>query len=221
MTKQLDQEKDGNRLFNIFTYLLKNISRKIKAGSLKKFSDYIFIFLEKIVVKFPSFLSAYILYYEDIVDNEITLAHITTKDSVLHIGCGSLPATSLLIVKNIGAPTIGIEKDPSSVHDAQQCVTILHLNNLLQIHQANALDYQMNTSNVIIVSQGIEPRYEVLTHIADTMQPGTRILFRTFSSNTGEILPSDRILANLFTIGATVLHPQHGLLMSILLTKKI
>jgi hypothetical protein len=215
-----NRQKSGNSLFDIFTYLLRNISRKIKAGSLKKFSDYIFIFLEKIVVKFPSFLSAYILYYEDIVDNEIKLAFITRNDFVLHIGCGSLPATSLLIVKDIGAHTIGIEKDPSSVHDAQYCVTVLHQEHLLQIHQANALDYPMGSSTVIIVSQGIEPRYEVLAHIAHTMKPGTRILFRTFSSSTGEITPQDRILATLFTVGATALHPQHGLLMSILLTKK-
>jgi hypothetical protein len=220
MTNELETQKSGNRLFDIFSYLLKSISRKIKAGSLKKLSDYIFIVLEKIVVKFPSFLSAYILYYEDIVEKEIHLADITAHDIVLHIGCGSLPSTSLLIPQKTGAHTIGIEKDRSSVQDAQYCVKTLHLKNQVQIHQANALDYPIDSYKIIIVSQGIEPRYEVLTHIANTMQPGTRVLFRTFSSDTGDILSQDAILTTLFNVEKTVLHPQHGLLMSILLTKK-
>jgi len=96
----------------------------------------------------------------------------------------------------------------------------MHQEHLLQIIQANALDYSMDSSSVIIVSQGIEPRYEVLTHIANTIQPSTRVLFRTFSSNTGEITSQDTILTALFTVGKTVLHPHHGLLMSILLKEK-
>jgi len=200
--------------------LLKNVSRKIKPGSLKKLSDYLFIIMEKIIVKFPSFLSAYITYYEDIVDNEIHLAMITNKDTVLHIGCGSLPATSLLLSQRTGAATIGIEKNPSSVKDAQQCVRLLPQENTVQIHHANALQYPMDSSTVIIVSQGIEPRYEVLTHIARTMKLDARVLFRTFSSEDGAITPQDNILSTLFSIKKTVLHPQHGLLMTILLKKK-
>jgi hypothetical protein len=213
-------EHNVNIIFNSFVFLLKNISRKIKAGSLKKLSDYLFIILEKIVVKFPSFLSAYITYYEDIVDNEIRLAGITAKDIVLHIGCGSLPATSLLIHKRTGAHTTGIEKNSSSVKDAQYCVHVLHQDDEVQIHHANALEYPMDASTVIIVSQGIEPRYEVLTHIAHTMKPDARVIFRTFSSETGGITSQDAILTTLFSVKTTALHPQHGLLMSVLLTKK-
>ena len=220
MRNEIGIQKSGNSLFDIFSFLLKNISRKIKAGSLKKLSDYIFIVLEKSIVKFPSFLSAYILYYEDIVEHEIHLAGITAQDTILHIGCGSLPSTSLLISQKKGTYTIGIEKDPSSVRDAQYCVNVMHQEHLLQIIQANALDYSIDSSSVIIVSQGIEPRYEVLTHIANTIQPSTRVLFRTFSSNTGEITSQDTILTALFTVGKTVLHPHHGLLMSILLKEK-
>jgi len=213
-------QKSGSNLFDIFTFLLKNISRKIKAGSLKTLSDYIFIILEKIIAKFPSFLSAYVIYYEDIVEHEIHLAGIAEEDTILHIGCGSLPSTSLLISQKKGTHTIGIEKDPSSVRDAQYCVKVMHQEHLLQILQANALDYPMDSPSVIIVSQGIEPRYEVLTHIASTIQPSTRVLFRTFSSDTGRITSQDKILTALFSVGKTVLHPHHGLLMSILLKKK-
>lgn len=216
----MDIQKSESSLFNIFSFLLKNISRKIKPGSLKKLSDYIFVVIEKIVVKFPSFLIAYILYYEDIVEQEIHLAGITTQDNILHIGCGSLPSTSLLISIKKGTHTIGIEKNPSSVRDAQYCVKVENQEHLLKILQANALNYPMDSPNVIIVSQGIEPRYEVLTHIANSIRSNTRVLFRTFSSNSGGITSQDTILTKLFTVEKTVLHPNHGLLMSILLKKK-
>jgi hypothetical protein len=216
----MDNQKSGSKLFDIFSFLLKNISRKIKAGSLKKVSDYIFIVVEKIIVKFPSFLPAYILYYDDIVEQEISLAGITPKDTILHIGCGSLPSTSLLITKKKAAYVIGIDKNLSSVRDAHYCVQVMHLGHLLQILHSNALDYPMGSFSVIIVSQGIEPRYEVLSRIAQTIQPDARVLFRTFSSNTGGITSQDEILTTLFSIRKTVVHPQHGLLMSILLEKK-
>ncbi len=216
---EMKSQKTGMFLFNIFSFLLKNISSNLKAFSLKKVSDYIFIIIEKIAVKFPSLLSAYIIYYEDIVDNEIHLAEITRTDTVLHIGCGSLPSTSLLIAKKTMSRTVGIDKVPSTVNDAQYCVRIMHQEPQIQIQQANALDYPMNTSDVIIVSQGIEPRYEVLAHIANTMRPHTRVLFRTFSSEKGGITQQDQILFTLFVVKKTVLHPQHGLLMSILLEK--
>jgi hypothetical protein len=205
----------------MFSFLLKNISRNLKAFSLKKVSDYIFIIVEKIVVKFPALLSAYIVYYEDIVENELQLAKITKHDTVLHIGCGSLPSTSLLIAQKTKAHTIGIDKNPSSVQDAQYCVKELHQENLIQIHHANALRYPLGSSTVIIVSQGIEPRYEVLAHIANTMQLDTRVLYRTFSSETGGITSQDTILSSLFLVKNTMLHPEHGLLMSVLLKKKI
>ena len=220
MRKKMINQKSGSNLFDIFSFLLKNISRKIKPGSLKKLSDYIFIFLEKIIVKFPFFLSAYVAYYEDIVEHEIHLAEITTQDTILHIGCGSLPSTSLLICQKKGNRTIGIEKNLSSVRDAQYCVRKMHQEHLLQIIHSNALEYPVDLFSVVFVSQGIEPRYEILSRIANTIQPGTRVLFRTFSSDQGGFLSQDSILTTLFTVRKTVLHPQHGLLMSVLLEKK-
>jgi len=216
----MKKQKNGNHLFNVFTYLLKNISTKIKAGSLKKLSDYIFIILEKITLKFPSFLYEYILYYEDIVESEIRLADITSGDKVLHIGCGSLPSTAILLSQKIGIQTTALEKNPSSVKDAKFTVKTLHQEYQVKINQANALNYPIESYSVIVVSQGIEPRYEVLNHIAKTMQTGTRVLFRTFSSNTGGITSQDTILNTIFNVGKTVLHPQHGLLMTILLKTK-
>ena len=213
-------QKHESLMSTISAFFLKIIGRNMNAFALKFISDYLFIIVEKIIVKLPSLLQLYITYYEDIVDKEINLVKITKKDTVLHIGCGSIPSTSLLVTQKTGARTIGIDKNILSVQDAQYCVHVVHKENQIQIHHADAQIYTMQSSNVIIVSQGIEPRYEVLEHIANTMEPDTRVIFRTFSSKNGGITTQDAILSTLFTIENIVSHPQHGILISILLYKK-
>ena len=192
----------------------------MNAFALKFISDYLFIVIEKIIVKLPLLLSPYITYYEDIVDKEIKIAKITRQDNILHIGCGSIPSTSLLIAQKTKAPTIGIDKNIPTVQDAQNCVHTLHQENQIQIHHADALTYTMQSSDVIIVSQGIEPRYEVLEHIAKTIGHNTRVIFRTFSSKNDNITKEDAVLSTLFSIQDIVAHPQHGILISVLLRKK-
>jgi len=212
--------KHESIVVTIVSFFLKTFSRNMNAFALKFISDYLFIIVEKIIVKLPPLLPPYITYYEDIVDNEINLAKITKQDTVLHIGCGPLPSTSLLVSQRTGAHTIGIDKNILSVKDAQYCVHAVHKDNQIQIHHANALTYAMQSSHVIIVSQGIEPRYEVLAHIANTMGSDTRVIFRTFSSEAGGITTQDAALSTLFTVGNIVSHPAHGIFISVLLNKK-
>ena len=213
-------KKHNSLLSSISSSFLKTIGRNMNAFALKFISDYLFIVVEKIIVKLPLLLSTYITYYEDIVDKEIIIAKITRQDNVLHIGCGSVPSTSLLIAQKTNARTIGIDKNIPTVKDAQNCVHALHQENQIQIHHADALTYTMQSSDVIIVSQGIEPRYEILEHIAKTIGPTTRVIFRTFSSKNDKITEEDMILSTLFSVQDLVTHPQHGILISVLLRKK-
>jgi len=216
----MQRKKHASFLSVTSSFFLKTIGRNMNAFALKFISDYLFIVIEKIIVKLPLLLSPYITYYEDIVDKEIKIAKITRQDNILHIGCGSIPSTSLLIAQKTKAPTIGIDKNILTVQDAQNCVHTLHQENQIQIHHADALTYTMQSSDVIIVSQGIEPRYEVLEHIAKTIGHNTRVIFRTFSSKNDNITKEDAVLSTLFSIQDIVAHPQHGILISVLLRKK-
>jgi threonine dehydrogenase-like Zn-dependent dehydrogenase len=218
--KNMQEQKHQSKTVVIVSFFLKNLLRNTNAFALKFISDYMFIIVEKIITKLPSLLLPYINYYKDTVENEINLAKITKKDTVLHIGCGPLPATSFLVAKITGSHVIGIDKNPHSVQNAQNCVHVLHQENQIQIQHANALDYSINSSDVIIISQGIEPRYEVLEHIANTIGSDTRVIFRTFSSKDGGITPEDAVLKTLFTVRDVVSQPPHGILISILLSKK-
>ena len=55
-------------------------------------------------------------------NKEINLANVTKDDRILHIGCGSIPATSVLLAKKTGSEVTGIDNDFSSVKQAQSYV---------------------------------------------------------------------------------------------------
>ena len=218
--KKKHEQNHQSTVVVVVSILLKAFTRNMNAFSLKSIGDFLFVIIEKIIVQLPTLITPYITYYEDIVENEIALAHITKQDTVLHVGCGSVPSTSLLIAQKTGASTVGIDKNIRSVQNAQYCVHAVHQENQIQVYQGNALTYSIQPFRCIIVSQGIEPRHEVLDHIAHTMGPDTKILYRTFSSEDGGIPTQDAILRTLFTVENVVPHPQHGILISVLLHKK-
>ena len=49
------------------------------------------------------------------MENEITIAKISNKDKILHVGCGPIPATSIFIVKKTNADVTSIDKNLQSI----------------------------------------------------------------------------------------------------------
>lgn len=165
-------------------------------------------------------LPLYLKYYDDIVDKEINIANISSSDKVLHIGGGSVPSTSILIAKKTGATVIGIDRNSHSVKEANLCIHLFNLDGMVQIKNAEALNFPVRNFDVIIVSQGIEPRDKILKYVSQSMKDDARVIFRTFSSVEGEITKYDILLKSIFKIGRIVSHENHGLLISVVLFKK-
>ena len=91
------------RMNTILYFLLNEIFDKFDVIAFKKIVDYLFTFSEKIIIHYPRILPFYIDYYDDIIDNEIQIAQITSETKILHIGCGSIPASIILLAKKTGA----------------------------------------------------------------------------------------------------------------------
>jgi len=208
------------KISKIFSLFLKNFSLKMNAFSFKKLSDHMFAIAEKIVIKMNKLLPLYVKYYEDIIDKEITMANISSSDRVLHMGCGPIPATSILIARKTGAVVTGIDRNSRSVEESRSCIHILNSNGRVLIKYAEALKFPIEKFNVIIVSQGIEPRDNILEYISQSMKDDARVIFRTISSVEGEITQNDVFLEHLFRVGTMAFHEQHGLLVSVMLFKK-
>ena len=179
------------KLINKFlAFILKEFSSKLNANLLKKYSDYLFIFVEKIIVKFDKLSIQYISYYDDIIENEITLASITKKDKVLHIGSGSIPASSILITKKTGAKVIGIDKNHKRIQEFNRS----KISNIMEVKHSDAIDYNVGDYDVIIISQGIEPRDNILYNISKKMKKDARVIFRTISNENKQLSKNDKIL---------------------------
>jgi precorrin-6B methylase 2 len=152
-------------------------------------------------------------------DEEINLASISESDSIVHIGCGSVPASSILIAQKKNAKVIGIDKDINAVKNADLCVKKIGLNEKIKIRHSEASDFDFYNFDVILISQGITLNDIFLKNLSK-ISKNTRIIFRTFSSETGDLDESDIILENIFDVKKIVKHEKHGKVISVMLKVK-
>ena len=143
----------------------------------KRTHDKLFISLEKILSRSPLFSSAYVNFFEKATLEEFEMAHIKKDDTVLHIGCGSLPNTLISLGRNIGASYVGIDIDNAAVATAQKLVKKYTLDNV-KIEYGNAQDYPLKNFDFIIVSFGVEPKENVFERIRKEMKDYAKIIYR-------------------------------------------
>ena len=212
--------KNYKIMIKLSYFILGKISIKFNVEKLKKFVDLGFIIIEKIVVKLNKLLLIYLDFNEKMIENEINLAKISKNDKILHIGCGSIPATSILLTKKIGANITAIDNDFYSVKQALVCLSKFKFLNKIQIKHAEADTFPVDMFDLIIISQGVTPYYETLKHIAKSIKPNARVIFRTSSTRNGDLFEGDMFLKDIFIVDKIVYQKQNGLLLSILLLKK-
>ena len=214
------QRKKNRWMSRFLASFLRNFSMKMNAFFIKWVADALFSLGEKVVVTLDAFLPLYIGYYDDIVESEIALAQVEAASTVLHVGCGPVPSTSVLLAQKTKASIVGIDKQQGAVDDAWFCIQQLGLENRVRVEYANALDFPLDGFDVIIVSQGVEPRYDILERISSVMNSGVRVVFRTVSSLEGGLSEEDQVLRRFFRVVDVVSYEKHGLLVSVLLVKK-
>jgi hypothetical protein len=199
---------------------LKNFSNSMDMHSLKKLSDSSFIIGEKILVNFPFFIEYYTQFYKEMVDNEIQMTNITSKDKILHIGCGPIPATSILISEKTGARVVAIDKALKSVEKASYLVKNYFKSDNLEVICADGLVFPAKDFDVIIVSDGINKLDEILINISKMIDRKTRIIFRKNIYSPDDLNENNFSLANFFEVEKVYNHKSYGYLSSVLLLKK-
>jgi 2-polyprenyl-3-methyl-5-hydroxy-6-metoxy-1,4-benzoquinol methylase len=196
------------------------IGGKLKPGSLKGFMDFAFIIFEKASHKF-SFLSDYYLkLYEEIVEKEIKLADISSNDSILVIGCGPLPATTVLIYQKTKAYLVGIDIDTKAVKEAKIYLDSQKIKDKIKIENVDGLDYPIRTFDVIFILYGVKRQKEIFEKISKEMKKKCRIIFRTSEESTDKI---DKVKINLdtyFSVKDSIKSTSLGSVESFLLKKK-
>lgn len=203
--------------FDCLYFVISKVIVKFDNTKLKKLIDLIFILAEKIVVKLNKLLPFYLDFYEDMVENEIILADISKNDKILHIGCGPIPATSILVAKKTKAHVTGIDNKIISVKQASNIISSQNLSDKIKIIHADALDFSLENFDLIIISQGVKPYDKILKRISSDMNKDGRVVLRTTSTQNGKLTEKDVFLNDLFNVDKIIRQEKNGLLISVLL----
>jgi len=203
----------------LILFLLNDISDKFDAIALKSLVDLLFKISEKVIIHFPKFLPFYIEYYADIIEQEISMINIRNSTSILHIGCGSIPASSILLAKKTQAKIIGIDIDDHAIKKAKKCIKNMGLTKRVIVQKMDALKSDLSSYELILISQGLMPKEDFMQKLVDTLSVDQIVILRSFSQD-GALNPSDKFLHNYYNIIDIFCHKKHGSTSSIILKKK-
>lgn len=211
----------SSRCFSMAHHLFfKEISPKFNEKALKHLMDKLYIFFEKVFFRFEILSTLYLKLYDEITNNEIKIANIQSKDRVLVIGSGSIPATAELIVEKTGAEVVGIDRDQHAVRRGKEYVKQHSLDERLHIRYANGSDFDVSLFDVIFISYGIHDENQLFSLMEKKMNPSARVIYRQpyDPSFTDASLPSS--ILRTFKVKDQVSSPSLGSILSLVLVKK-
>lgn len=191
----------SNKLFAYaIIVFFQKFPHKFRVTSLKNLIDFAYIIFEKFAYSFDIIADYYIEFYNEIVEKEIKMAKITSNDLVLVIGCGSIPATSVLISKKTNARTVSIDYDSKAIKKADLFSNKIKLERVMSFKHANGLNYQINNYDVIFILYGVKQQREVLENISKNMNFNARVIYRTTHDIIDEKVGGIDFLSKFFII---------------------
>jgi tRNA A58 N-methylase Trm61 len=197
-----------------------HVADHFRAGALKSFMDPVFVIVEKIAGKFEAFAHYYLSMYDEMIDQEIILANITDCDKILVIGCGSVPATSILLAKKTDAQIIALDHDESAIIKAKDIINWFDVEKNITLVFAEGMDYPVDDFSVVIISYGIKEPETIIRHLKENISSNCRIIYRTAvdiqeGSSKGFI-----DLEGMFTVKDSILSSSFSSVISYLLISK-
>ena len=180
------------RMFSFARHIFfEEISPKFRTAPFKGLMDYAYVVFEKSSCTFEFISKYYLKFYDELVEKEIEMANITPNDNVLVIGCGSLPATSVLSAMKSKAKTVAIDCDARAVENACTFIKNINLETNIEIKHADGLSFPVKNYDVIYVLYGVKQQKEILEYLAKNINGKTRIIFRTTEDSFKNLVGKD------------------------------
>lgn len=198
----------------------EEISPKFDEKALKQVMDKLYIFFEKAFFRFEIISSFYLRLYDEITDNEIKLAQISSSDKVLVIGSGSIPATAELIVHKTKAEVYGIDKDQEAISKGRQYIVTHGLESKLHLIHSEGSFFDVSRYDVIFVLYGIKGEQNIFHLIAEKMNPSARVILRKPYDPTFNREQLPEYIQNNFSVKDMMITPSLGSVVSLVLTSK-
>ena len=182
--------------------------------------DYAYIFFEKIAVNFKFLYTNYINMYKEIVEKEVNLSNISSDDSILIIGCGSIPATSILVSKISKTKNItSIDYDLKAIKNAIKFLNSSNFCKNLKFEHSNGLKYPVEDFDVIFILYGIKEQEKLLKYVAKKVKKTSRVIFRTTNDSFVNLLGGNKFLEKYFIVEKSICSEKFNDTISYLLKK--
>lgn len=124
------------------------------------------------------------LFYKRMVDSEICLSGVKEGNNVLHVGCGSLPYTSVALA-NHGVRVVAIDSDAKAVLRAKKMVSRLNLSDKIKILHQNGLAITDSKYDAVWLSLHAEPKTELINKYISLMKKDFVLVYRNPGTITG------------------------------------
>lgn len=181
----------------------------------RKLSCYKYSFLELLAVKIDFFNDLLVKWRTPVFLKEIKMAKLTSKDKVLHLGCGIFPTASIIIAEETNASVIGIDNNKIALKFAKKVIKRKKLSNLIQIEFGEGTDYDVSCFDVIFIAINVWPIDKVLKHLASQVKKDVRIICRGLE-NDMEGMFTKEPLSKLYSVKRKTSNPKtHSFLLSL------
>ena len=150
--------------------------------------------LEKLAHRSAFFSELYARPYRSVVQGEVDLAGIRSDDCVLNVGCGAIPFTAIHVARLTDASVLAMDRDPSAVMAARQCLERLGLDKMISLIIGDAGREVPPGFTVALVALQAEPKAEIFEQLTRRCGGGARFVFR---------MPSDRFVGQYDSLKGT------------------
>jgi len=158
---------------------------------IKNIVDHAFMFAESLLTRVTQFADLYTGYYQHMIQDESSMANISSSTSVLHIGCGAIPNTAVTLARLTGAKVTAVDNDTDAVKKARCYVKQAQMQKIVHIKKGDGIVYPVRNFGVILLSLGVEPIENVLHHLAVSSDPNTKIIYRRTRYGKHTPIPQD------------------------------
>jgi len=157
---------------------------------IKEFLDHLYYIFEIFSNHIPFFAKLYIKFHKSSVKKEIEMSSLSSSDKILHIGCGAIPYTSILLSREVNSKIVGIDCSPNVVDIANDYLKRYNHSNMVKIEMGDGKTYDVSSFDIIILSYGLEGKQLVLKHVIDSMKSGSRLILRRSITDSNSYIDS-------------------------------
>lgn len=115
--------------------------------------------------------------YKRVVQRELELLDPHADAEILHVGCGPLPMTAMVLAKE-GYSVTAIDHDPAAVEAAQQAVDSRNLDKKVEVCHANGESIEPNKFDVVWLSFHVYPKAEIVQRLVTDLEADQSLVYR-------------------------------------------